>query len=808
MTDFSTQNGERGERPAGERQPRKPPPKRGFADRLLDALLPYRAEKKRLGRQQDRLEAFLRAIPIDYCGWDNEGVQAMSAGFCSTIGVERVNNIHDLESGLAPGDAAAVEGLYERLQQYGEHFDIGVYTHDGKRALKIYGKRGIIQRPGDESGARLFSVLWVLDITDFAQAAMRGAEAVAAVEKREAELRANANALPFPLWVRNQKLDIAWVNKAYTKIVDDTGAAVVADQKELPLTGPGRQELTQRVLAQRALAKLASQKVRGHMIVDGQRRLMEITEVPLPQEKRVIGMALDVSREEELEASYARLQTSHQEALEQLRTAIAMFDAETRLEFYNSAYEQLTGMSGSWLDAKPKFIEIIEKLRELRKLPEQADYRQFKQAWINKFTTLLEPHEEMQYLPDGSVWRMIVVPRPMGGLLLTLEDVTSRLQLETSYNTLIAVQEETMDNLAEGIAVFGEDGRVKLSNQSFAAMWNIPAAEMTGAPHVARIIEHSRAFFGEADWAGMREIILANALEREPRRGRIQRNDGTMLEYSVVPLPDGNILNAYFDITDTVKVEQALLEKNAALEEAERLKTDFLANVSYQLRTPLNAIMGFAEMLNQQYFGKLNDRQLEYTSSMIEAGQRLVSLVNDILDLSTIEAGYLTLYPVEIHVRQLIEQVAQLTEDWARKQKLEIEVDCSDAQLVLFADERRLKQVLLNLISNAINYSPGGGRVTISAAAEGGFVRIAVQDRGMGIPKEDLARVFTPFEKIHSKRVQRRSGAGLGLALVKSIVQLQGGDVMIESEEGQGTRVTCLLPLQPPPDKPGETALP
>jgi signal transduction histidine kinase len=764
--------------------------KPGAFTRLLDFLLPFRRARKRLAKQHDRLEAFLRAIPIDYCGWDQEGVQAISGGFCSLLGVEKIESLQDLQAGLNPGDAAALEGLYDRLQQYGEHFEIGVHTVGGKRALKVFGKRGFIPQSG-----QLFSVIWAMDITDFAQAALRGVEAIATVEKRENELRANANALPVPMWVRNNKLDLTWCNKTYARICDDTAAAIVAEQKELPLTGAVKTDMTQRILAQRAMAKLQPQSVRGHMIVDGQRRLYEITEVPLVQEKRVVGMALDVTKEEEWQASYDRLTASHREALEQLRTAIAMFDVDTRLEFYNSAYEQLTGMSGTWLDAKPKMIEIIEKMRELRKLPEQADYKQFKQNWLNKFTTLLEPYEEMQYLPDGSVVRMIVVPRPMGGLLLTLEDVTSRLQLETSYNTLIAVQEETMDALAEGIAVFGEDGRVRLSNEAYARMWNIPAADMTGSPHIMHLVERARAFFDARDWTQVKQIVMGNALEREPRKGRLQRNNGTVLEYSVVPLPDGNILNAYFDITDTVKVEQALMEKNAALEEAERLKTDFLANVSYQLRTPLNAIMGFAEMLNQQYFGKLNDRQLEYTASMIEAGQRLVSLVNDILDLSTIEAGYLKLYPAQVRLRGLIEQVVQLTEEWARKQRLDMLIDCPDDRLTITADERRLKQVLLNLISNAINYSPNGGRVTISAKRQGDWVMLGVRDTGMGIPAADLERVFTPFEKIHSKKIHRRSGAGLGLALVRSIVVLHGGDVTIESKEGAGTFVVCKLPL-------------
>jgi signal transduction histidine kinase len=260
-----------------------------------------------------------------------------------------------------------------------------------------------------------------------------------------------------------------------------------------------------------------------------------------------------------------------------------------------------------------------------------------------------------------------------------------------------------------------------------------------------------------------------------------------------VPLPDGNILNTYSDITDKLRVETALIDKNAALEAAEKLKTDFLANVSYQLRTPLNAIMGFAEMLDQQYFGPLNDRQREYTGSMISAGQRLVSLINDILDLSSLDAGYMTLYPERIDAGTMLTQVAGLTENWAQKQGLQVAVDMTES-LSLVADERRLKQVLLNLISNAINYSREGGVITLSARREGAAAVIAVSDTGLGIPAADIARVFTPFEKINDGRSQRRSGAGLGLSLVKRIVELHGGRVAIDSREGTGTTVTVFLP--------------
>ncbi|MBU6474567.1 MAG: PAS domain-containing sensor histidine kinase [Alphaproteobacteria bacterium] len=761
--------------------------------RLLDALVPLRRSYRKQVRENQRLESFLRAVPVEYCGWDQAGVQAISPGFCNLLGIANVNGLADIQSVLGPGDAAALESLFDQLEQHGETFELNVQTTAGGKMLKISGKQGAA-----DAQAPIFSVIWIADITPFAQKSLHDMESVAAAEKRENDLRAAINGLPFPVWLRNQALDLVWCNKSYSRLVDDTAAAVIADQKELPLTGGGKADMGQRVLAQRALAKLAPQTLRGHVIIDKQRRLVEMTEAPVDAGKQVIGVALDVTREEEWESSCKRLAGSHHAAMEQLRTAIAMFDTETRLEFYNSAYEQLTGMSGAWLDTKPRLVDIIDKMRELRKLPEQADYKLFKQNWVKKFTTLLDPSEEMLYLPDGSVIRMIVVPRAAGGAMLTLEDVTSHLKLETSYNTLMAVQQETMDNLAEGVVVFGEDGRVRLSNNSFAKMWGIPPEDLTGALHISKLVERTKSFFDAHGWPAMRQTLLGNGLEREPRRGRIERNNGSVLEYSVMPLPDGNILNAYFDITDTVKVEQALLEKNAALQAAERLKTDFLANMSYQLRTPLNAIMGFAEMLQQQYFGHLNERQMEYTGSMIEAGQRLISLVNDILDLSTIEAGYFSLYPVEINVHDLLERVVHLTREWAHKQNLEMVIHCPDARLTVMADERRLKQVLLNLISNAINYSPNGGKITLIAEKSGDTVSIGVKDTGMGIPEEDMASVFTPFERINSKKAHRRSGAGLGLTLVKNIVELHGGTAVLESKEGIGTLVTCRLPAGGP----------
>jgi len=263
-----------------------------------------------------------------------------------------------------------------------------------------------------------------------------------------------------------------------------------------------------------------------------------------------------------------------------------------------------------------------------------------------------------------------------------------------------------------------------------------------------------------------------------------------MLQVATVPLPDGNVLLTYLDVTDTARVERALRERNEALETAGRLKSEFIANVSHELRTPLNAVIGFAEILTNRYFGTLNPRQLDYSHSILASARLLMGLINDILDLATIEAGYMMLESGRIEVFAMIQAVLSLTRDRARSRDLELDLRCPPEIGVIEGDERRLKQALFNLISNAIKFTPPGGAIRLEAARDKNALSLTVTDTGIGIPPADQARVFEKFERgVH------QSGAGLGLSLVKSLIELHGGTVVIESASGQGTRITCRLPL-------------
>jgi signal transduction histidine kinase len=480
--------------------------------------------------------------------------------------------------------------------------------------------------------------------------------------------------------------------------------------------------------------------------------------------------------------------------LENVATAIAIYGPDTRLKFFNTAFGTLWRLEEDWLATEPTLDEVLERLRERRRIPEYADFRAFKKQQLAMFTSLIDPQEELLHLPDERTLRLVISTHPFGGLTFVYEDVTDKLALERSYNTLIEVQRETLDNLYEGIAVFGSDGRLKLSNPAYGQIWQLSAEDMQGEPHVSEIVEKTRSFFDHGgDWPELKTRIISRVTSHLLSSGQLERQDGSTLQVATVPLPDGNVLLSYLDVTDSTRVQRALRERNEALETAGRLKSEFIANVSYELRTPLNAIIGFAEILTNQYFGELNPRQLDYSRGILDSSHRLLALINDILDLATIEAGYMMLETEHIDIHSLMASVLALTRERARKQNLNLEFECAPDLGTLTADERRLKQALFNLISNAIKFTPPGGTIRLEAHREGAEIALVVADNGAGIPSEQQARVFEKFERGNPQA--RQSGAGLGLSLVKSFVELHGGRVEMKSEAGTGTTVTLYLPL-------------
>ncbi|MEJ0009364.1 MAG: PAS-domain containing protein [Alphaproteobacteria bacterium] len=607
--------------------------------------------------------------------------------------------------------------------------------------------------------------------------------------KSDARRYANIiNASLNPIWQRDEQLKIVYCNLAFSEAAEETADNVIA---------VGDLELYKghTLLAQKAWATQAEQVERKHIIVGGERRLYLIREVPFPKEAMLIGYAKDITELEVAQEEIQRHIGALRDLLESSTSAMAIYGKDMRLKFYNFAFVALWKLDEGFLDSEPTYGELLEMLREKRKLPEQANFKAFKEQQQKLFTALIEPEEEFFYLPDGKTLRVIAIPHALGGILFAYEDVTDRLALERSYNTLIAVQRETLDNLHEGIVVFGENGRLTLCNPMFYKLWHLTPEFTASEPHMRGVFERCRALFVTDDWEKFLENLVARLQQRQFFALRFERADGSVVDCSCVPLPDGATLLSFIDVTASTLVERSLRERTEALEAADKLKTEFLANMSYELRSPLTSISGFAEMLKKEYVGPLNETQREYVGGIFESAQQLAALISDIIDLATIEAGYLHLEVTEFDLRKTIDSVLTLLSERVKLQNVSITVSVAPEVAYMQADEVRVKQILINLLSNAVKTSKSQGHIALEAGylplptGGRGPLAITVRDDGAGMETSRAAQLFDPFHG-----AKQGPEAALGLSLVKRFVELHGGEVTVTSAPGKGTSITCTFP--------------
>jgi signal transduction histidine kinase len=750
-----------------------------------------------LSQERSDLVKILEVIPEARCWWrDTETRVRCSTSFAKLLGLNLAHPIEvvDVTNQFDYQSAFQLDQAIQNTHQTGESFTYQFSLLDQKTLVQVEGIRLVHPH-------HTVIVLSVIDITDRAFETQRLALELKTLKAEHTMLQALIDIVPVALWYRNATNEVVFCNQSYAGAVESTPAQVALEHKELieksRSTSPHH-------LAVKVRQTGTRQSQRGHVVMDGFRRLIEMTEV-IHEKGATVGYAIDLTDSEDMASDLSKHVSAHQEVLHQLSTPIAVFGADTRLEFFNNAYTQLFGYEEAWLHTKPTFGDILQDMRERRKLPEYPDFQAFKRGRLQLFKTLLQPIQELIHQPDDQILRLLIAPHPLGGLLFMYDDVTDKLALERRYNTLIAVQKETLDHLYEGIVVLGSDSRLRLSNQAAARIWQVEMSDITPGRHATEILTLIRPSFScEEDWNVFQAKLLTIISQRVPKTGRFNRADMTMIQYGYVPLPDGSHLLSFIDVSDRWRFEQALQERNQALEQADRIKSDFLSHVSYELRAPLNTVIGFAEILTNQYFGNLNERQVDYCRGIVDSAQRLLALINDILDLASIEAGQMTLTQQPVHLDSFLASVVGLVYNRSHDQGLEISHENTSDVETFVGDERRLKQAVFNLLSNAIKYTPAGGRIELKAFTkehEGGQqLCLSVHDTGVGISPEDRARIFKLFERgpNHPRANHARAkniGAGLGLSLVKSLIELHGGAIDIDSTHGKGTTITCTVPM-------------
>jgi signal transduction histidine kinase len=654
---------------------------------------------------------------------------------------------------------------------------------------RIFEVRGGPATSGEPPGTLL---LWFTDTS-----ASEEERATLALRVRQTESALNSltqviEAAPFPMWYRGPDLRLGLVNSAFVHAVEGKDAAEVIERSAELIDAQGEDSASESARKAHETGRIVSRMQPA--IIHGERRMLRIVDVPLST-GAVAGFATDVQDLEDARLELARYIESQRELADRMTAGTAQFDAERALSFFNRPFAVMTKLDPEWLAESPEFDRVIERMREEQRLPETRDFPAWREERRGWFTSADEVIEEEWMLPNGDHVRVVAQPLPDGGLRLFLEDRTEQLRLASARDTLLRVRAATFDNLFEAISVFASDGRLYTWNRRFLDDWELDEDWLTTHPRVDELVPAmARKLVNPTAAAQIREMVRQTTNERQSASGRISMTDGRHFQFAAVPLPDGNALLTMVDVTDSTRIEAALRERATALEEADRIKTDFVANMSYELRTPLTSIGGFGELLAGGYAGEMTAKGRDYVGAILESVERLSKLINDVLDLTTADTRGVALEKERVDIGGLCRAALETAKARAAEKAQKLDVDISPTAGHVFGDARRLRESIEHVLQNAMAYTDRKGRISLSAEGDKKQAVIRISDNGSGIGADDLPRVFNRFDRIGEAGVRGEAALGLGLPLTREFIEAHGGTVELDSEKAKGTTVTLTIP--------------
>jgi signal transduction histidine kinase len=698
----------------------------------------------------------------------------------------RLADLGGNDRGLDTEDLDALATAIETARLSGGHLSTKVRAAGSGRVFDVRGGPA----PGSEPPGTL--LLWLLDTSsaeeERAKLELRLRQTEAALDS----LTHLIEAAPFPMWYRGPDLKLGLVNSAFVQAVEGRDAADVIGRNAELVDDDGERGAI--ASARKAVATGAIQSRMQPVIIRGERRMLRIVNVPLST-GAVAGFAIDVQDLEDARTELFRHVESQRELADRMTAGTAQFDADRNLSFFNRPFAVMAKLDPEWLAEQPEFDRVLERMRDHQRLPEARDFPVWKTERRGWFTSTEEVIEEEWMLPNGDHLRVVAQPLPDGGLRLFLEDRTEQLRLASARDTLLRVRAATFDNLFEAISVFASDGRLYLWNRRFIENWELDEDWLTQHPRVDELIPTmAKKLVNPAAAAQIREMVRQSTNESQSATGRMAMTDGRHFQFAAVPLPDGNALFTMVDVTDSTRIEAALRERATALEEADRVKTDFVANMSYELRTPLTSIGGFAEMLAAGYAGKLASTATDYVNAILESVARLSKLIDDVLDLTTGDTRGVVIERERVDLAGLCRTALESAQAQAAAKAQKIETEILESSGVVFGDARRLRESIAHVLDNAIAYTDRKGRILLKAEGDSDHAVIRISDNGSGIAPEDLPRVFNRFDRVEEAGIRGEAALGLGLPLTRQFVEAHGGTVEIQSKKGKGTTVILTIP--------------
>ena len=755
--------------------------------------LSMRNQAAQVLRQSVRLGRLLETAPAFPVVVKSDGRIEAAERFVRMLGLdEPAGSLAELggrdNAGLGQKDLAELEARVRETQRTGKRFTLNLAIKGSDRRLTVVGSiaDNVIYPNGAAS-------LWFFDSTENVRELEQRTRESDEARSAFSALAGLIEAAPIPMWHRRPDMNLHFVNQAYVEAVGATdGLQVVDDGVELLEPENGRS-------AADYAAEAAAENTQKERIVsatlNGERRQLRVFDIPLGA-SGVAGVAIDVQDLVDTQLEVRELSEAQRDLLNLMSAGVAQFDARHGLSFANLPFQSLFSFRDQWISEKPEFARVLDRMRENGKLPEVRDFpawRKEREEWFRAS----DPAEENWLLPDGTHLRVLVQPIPDGGLLMIFEDRTEQAQLARARDILLRVRTATFDNLFEAIAVFAADGRLSIWNRLFAETWKLSDDQLIKHPRLDELLPLLAEHLKEpTQITVLGELIRMTSSSRSQRQSKAIFADGRMFQIATIPLPDGNTLFTMLDMSDTLKIEQALRDRNSALQDADAIKGKFLANMSYEFRTPLTSISGFADLLKAGIAGDLPPQAMEYVDAIVQSADRLSEQINTVLDYSQIEAGALPLAFEYIDVPALVEQIATAKTQMAEATGVMLKVECGEAKGGISIDSKRIIQAVGQVLDNAIRYHRQGGEVLFFARWRDDMLELVVSDNGPGIDDKDVQRLSPDGMPTGGGGGDAADAMtrGLGLPLARQIIESHGGTFHLHSAQGEGTTIIMALP--------------
>jgi signal transduction histidine kinase len=616
------------------------------------------------------------------------------------------------------------------------------------------------------------------------------------------------DALPAALLVLDDDLNIVVVNRAFHRILglpaDFTkpGDNIVDAISHLAALSEPDPAARARGVAER-MALMAARKGFTYRRRFHHGRTIEVVGNPLAEGGQVV-LFHDVTEAEARATALAREWNRREDedrllrAIDGLSTGVGIYDADDRLILHNAAYRRVIDL--------PAHIGVGARFRDVLETQIESGVAHLggmtREAWLEaRLAEHRMPGDKIFETRIGGDRLLQIRDQrlPDGGYAITLNDVTQARARQSELDRQAHILAGTFESIDEGVVVFDHNRVLIAWNERARRLLDMPPEAMSLGKTFDESVRHQivRGDFGpieDVEAEVRRRVVRVS--RHEPYSDEGWRPNGRYIVTRRTALPGGGWVTLFTDLTDRKHAEDALRDAKETAEIANRTKSEFLANMSHELRTPLNAVIGFSEIIHNQLFGPIEEkRYVDYARDIHSSGTHLLQVINDILDISKAEAGKVDLRETQIDLGGTLAACARLMAPRAEAAQVRVSIEVAPDVPLLSADEQRVRQIVLNLLSNSVKFTPPGGRVRITATLEkNGGVAVGVADTGIGMRAQDIPRALEPFGQIDSALARRFEGTGLGLPLSRKLAELHGGTLTIESAPNRGTTAIVRFP--------------